>query len=114
MGGYLLSRFSNLRVDVHEPDLVIFVEIRDQAAYIHGPQLDGAGGMPVGSSGKAMLLVSGGIDSPVSGLHDGKARPGNRGLTLPLRPTPVNMPGRRSSPCAGRCVNMPDASSCMW
>lgn len=63
VGGYLLSRFSNLRVDVHEPDLVIFVEIRDQAAYIHGPQLDGAGGMPVGSSGKAMLLVSGGIDS---------------------------------------------------
>lgn len=42
VGGYLLSRFSNLRVDVHEPDLVIFVEIRDQAAYIHGPQLDGA------------------------------------------------------------------------
>ena len=67
VGGYLLSRFSNLRVDVHEPDLVIFVEIRDQAAYIHGPQLDGAGGMPVGSSGKAMLLVSGGIDSPVAG-----------------------------------------------
>ena len=77
MGGYLLSRFSNLRVDVHEPDLVIFVEIRDQAAYIHGPQLDGAGGMPVGSSGKAMLLVSGGIDSPVAGYMMAK-----RGLEI--------------------------------
>ena len=77
VGGYLLSRFSNLRVDVHEPDLVIFVEIRDQAAYIHGPQLDGAGGMPVGSSGKAMLLVSGGIDSPVAGYMMAK-----RGLEI--------------------------------
>ena len=77
VGGYLLSRFSNLRVDVHEPDLVIFVEIRDQAAYIHGPQLDGAGGMPVGSSGKAMLLISGGIDSPVAAYRMAK-----RGLGL--------------------------------
>lgn len=77
VGGYLLSRFSNLRVDVHEPDLVIFVEIRDQAAYIHGPQLDGAGGMPVGSSGKAMLLISGGIDSPVAGYMMAK-----RGLEI--------------------------------
>ena len=64
-------------MDVHEPDLVIFVEIRDQAAYIHGPQLDGAGGMPVGSSGKAMLLVSGGIDSPVAGYMMAK-----RGLEI--------------------------------
>ena len=67
LGARILDAFPQMRVDVHEPDLVIFVEIRDQAAYIHGPQLDGAGGMPVGSSGKAMLLVSGGIDSPVAG-----------------------------------------------
>ena len=77
VGGYLLSRFPNLRVDVHNPDLVVFVEVRDQAAYIHGPQLDGAGGMPVGSSGKAMLLVSGGIDSPVAGYMMAK-----RGLEI--------------------------------
>ena len=64
-------------MDVHNPDLVVFVEVRDQAAYIHGPQLDGAGGMPVGSSGKAMLLVSGGIDSPVAGYMMAK-----RGLEI--------------------------------
>ena len=67
VGGYLLSRFPHLRVDVHQPDFTVYVEIRDKNAYIHGPQLDGAGGMPVGSSGRAMLLISGGIDSPVAG-----------------------------------------------
>ena len=53
------------------------MEIRDKNAYIHGPQLDGAGGMPVGSSGRAMLLISGGIDSPVAGHMMAK-----RGLEL--------------------------------
>ena len=48
VGGYLLSRFPHLRVDVHQPDFTVYVEIRDKNAYIHGPQLDGAGGMPVG------------------------------------------------------------------
>ena len=77
VGGYLLSRFPHLRVDVHQPDLTVYVEIRDKNAYIHGPQLDGAGGMPVGSSGRAMLLISGGIDSPVAGHMMAK-----RGLEL--------------------------------
>ena len=77
VGGYLLSRFPHLRVDVHQPDFTVYVEIRDKNAYIHGPQLDGAGGMPVGSSGRAMLLVSGGIDSPVAGHMMAK-----RGLEL--------------------------------
>ena len=77
VGGYLLSRFPHLRVDVHQPDFTVYVEIRDKNAYIHGPQLDGAGGMPVGSSGKAMLLVSGGIDSPVAGYMMAK-----RGLEI--------------------------------
>ena len=76
-GGYLLSRFPHLRVDVHQPDFTVYVEIRDKNAYIHGPQLDGAGGMPVGSSGRAMLLISGGIDSPVAGHMMAK-----RGLEL--------------------------------
>ena len=77
VGGYLLSRFPHLRVDVHQPDFTVYVEIRDKNAYIHGPQLDGAGGMPVGSSGRAMLLISGGIDSPVAGYMMAK-----RGLEL--------------------------------
>ena len=77
VGGYLLSRFPRLRVDVHQPDFTVYVEIRDKNAYIHGPQLDGAGGMPVGSSGRAMLLISGGIDSPVAGHMMAK-----RGLEL--------------------------------
>ena len=77
VGGYLLSRFPHLRVDVHQPDFTVYVEIRDKNAYIHGPQLDGAGGMPVGSSGRAMLLISGGIDSPVAGHMMAK-----RGLAL--------------------------------
>ena len=66
-GGYLLSKFHHLSVDVHNPDLVVTVEVRDRAVYIHGNQTKGAGGMPVGSAGKAALLVSGGIDSPVAG-----------------------------------------------
>lgn len=76
MGGKLLQSFPHLRVDVHNPDVTVTVEIREDA-YIHGNQLKGAGGMPVGSSGKAMLLISGGIDSPVAGYMMAK-----RGLEL--------------------------------
>jgi thiamine biosynthesis protein ThiI len=54
-------------VDVHNPDIVVHVEIREFAAYIHAGQFKGAGGMPVGTNGKALLLLSGGIDSPVAG-----------------------------------------------
>lgn len=67
MGGAILDRFPQLTVDVHDPDVVVTVEIREQYAYVHAGQLDGAGGIPVGSSGRAMLLLSGGIDSPVAG-----------------------------------------------
>lgn len=67
LGGKLLEKFPHLKVDVKNPDIVVMVEVRDTHAYIHGQQLRGAGGMPVGSSGKAALLVSGGIDSPVAG-----------------------------------------------
>ena len=66
LGGYLLSQFSNLSVDVHNPDLVVTVEVRDYAAYVRGKQLPGAGGMPVGSGGRVTTLISGGIDSPVA------------------------------------------------
>lgn len=65
LGEKLLESFPHLTVDVHNPEITVTVEIRDRA-YIRGNQLKGAGGMPVGSSGKAGLLISGGIDSPVA------------------------------------------------
>lgn len=77
VGGYLLRKFPHLTVDVHEPDLVVNVEVRDAYAYIHGKQIKGAGGMPTGSAGRAALLISGGIDSPVAGYMMAK-----RGLEL--------------------------------
>lgn len=66
VGGYILEHFPHLRVDVHQPDLQIMVEIRDFGAYLHAEQIPGAGGMPVGTGGKAAILISGGIDSPVA------------------------------------------------
>lgn len=77
VGGYLLRKYPHLSVDVHEPELTVNIEIRDQFAYIHGKQIKGAGGMPTGSAGKAALLISGGIDSPVAGYMMAK-----RGLEL--------------------------------
>lgn len=67
LGGALLERFPNLAVDVKNPEVTVTVEIRDTNAYVHAENIKGAGGLPVGSSGKAMLLLSGGIDSPVAG-----------------------------------------------
>ncbi len=66
LGGALLAAFPHLRVNVHNPDVIVWVEIRDFGAYIHAAQLPGAGGLPVGTGGKAALLISGGIDSPVA------------------------------------------------
>lgn len=66
LGGYLLQKFPHLRVDVHHPDLEVTVEIRDFAAYVRGGVIPGAGGIPVGTGGKAAVLISGGIDSPVA------------------------------------------------
>ncbi len=67
LGGFILENFPHLKVDVHNPDVNVVVEVRDYAAYVHGKQLPGAGGIPVGSGGRALLLLSGGIDSPVAG-----------------------------------------------
>ena len=66
MGAYLLKRFPGLRVDVHEPEVRITVEVRSKS-YVYSIIIPGPGGMPVGTNGKAMLLLSGGIDSPVAG-----------------------------------------------
>lgn len=65
-GGYLLSKFSHLKVDVHNPDIVVTIEVRDNYAFVRGNNIKGAGGMPTGTSGRAAVLISGGIDSPVA------------------------------------------------
>ena len=66
VGGLLAEAFPETKVDVHEPELTVNIEVRDYAAYVHGPSVPGAGGMPVGSNGRCVSLLSGGIDSPVS------------------------------------------------
>ena len=66
IGHYLLEEFPNLSVDVHKPDVMLNIEVRERV-YIYSETIKGAGGLPVGTNGKAMLLLSGGIDSPVAG-----------------------------------------------
>ncbi len=66
IGGYLAELYPDVAVDVHNPEAVVTIEIRDDAAYIHSEVLKGAGGIPVGTGGKAAILISGGIDSPVA------------------------------------------------
>lgn len=77
VGGAILSVFPNLRVDVRNPEITVTIEIREKFAFIRGNQLFGAGGLPTGTSGKATVLISGGIDSPVASYMMAK-----RGLTL--------------------------------
>ncbi len=76
MGAYLLKRFPELKVDVHEPSIRVTVEVRTKC-YVYSIIIPGLGGMPVGCNGKAMLLLSGGIDSPVAGYMLSK-----RGVSL--------------------------------
>ena len=66
LGAYLLGKHNYLKVDVHNPQFKVIVEIRDYGAYIHGPKVPGEGGLPVGTSGRALNMLSGGIDSPVA------------------------------------------------
>ncbi|OIQ08122.1 putative tRNA sulfurtransferase [Moorella thermoacetica] len=77
LGAYLLTHGQGQRVDVHHPDRVIHVEIRDEGAYIYSRIIPGPGGLPVGVTGRGLLLISGGIDSPVAGYMGMK-----RGLEL--------------------------------
>ena len=67
IGGRLAEAFPQVVVDVHHPAYTVFVEVRERAAYVHGPSVPGAGGLPTGVGSKAALLLSGGIDSPVAG-----------------------------------------------
>ncbi len=66
IGGRLAEAHPDCAVDVHNPDYTVYVEVRDLAAYVHGPAEPGAGGLPTGVGGRAMCLLSGGIDSPVA------------------------------------------------
>ena len=66
IGGRLAEAHPTVEVDVHHPDYIVYVEVRDLAAYVHGPAEAGAGGLPTGVGGRAMCLLSGGIDSPVA------------------------------------------------
>ena len=77
VGGKILSAFPHLKVDVKNPDVIVTVEVRDYAAYIRYGTMRGQGGMPVGTSGLATVLISGGIDSPVAAYMMAK-----RGLKL--------------------------------
>lgn len=66
IGGRLAEAHPHLQVDVHRPQYTVYVEVRDLAAYVHGPAEPGAGGLPTGVGGRAAVLLSGGIDSPVA------------------------------------------------
>ncbi len=77
IGGLILSLVKGLRVDVHHPDVTVTVEVRDEHAYVRAGQQSGAGGLPLRSAGRGLLLLSGGIDSPVAGCMMAK-----RGLEI--------------------------------
>ena len=67
IGGYILKNFKNLKVDVHNPNIIVHVEIRNDYSYVYLNEYHGIGGYPVGTLGKGILMLSGGIDSPVAG-----------------------------------------------
>ena len=77
IGGLILSLVRGIRVDVHSPDVTVTVEVRDEHAYVRAGQASGAGGLPPRSAGRGLLLLSGGIDSPVAGCMMAK-----RGLEI--------------------------------
>ena len=79
VGGMLHDAFPHLKVDVHAPELTVYVEVREDAAYVHAPAEPAAGGLPLGMGGSALSLLSGGIDSPVSSCMMAK-----RGVVLEM------------------------------
>lgn len=77
IGGVILSEVRGIKVDVHNPDVTVTVEVRDEHAYVRAGQEPGAGGLPLRTAGRGLLLLSGGIDSPVAGCMMAK-----RGLEI--------------------------------
>ena len=79
VGGLLAEKYPHLKVDVHHPELTVFLEVRDFSGYVHADPTPGAGGLPVGAGGRGVCLLSGGIDSPVAAYMMAK-----RGLALDM------------------------------
>ena len=77
VGGAVLKHCKVLRVDVHHPDCVLYVNVRKDKTYIYADKIKGFGGLPLGTNGKGMILLSGGIDSPVAAWLMAK-----RGMTI--------------------------------
>ena len=113
LGGAVLEACPGMQVDVHHPDILLTVEVR-QKIYIYSEEIPGPGGMPVGTNGSAMLLLSGGIDSPVAGYMIAK-----RGVKIdavyfhapPLHQRPGKAEGGGSGP-AGGPLQRPHPSAC--
>ncbi len=90
LGEALLTAFPHLEVDVRQPEVTIFTEVRDQYAFLHADQQKGAGGLPVGTAGDAAVLISGGIDSPVAAWY--MARRGLRLTAIHFASPPYTSP----------------------
>lgn len=77
VGGYILKECGDLKVDVHDPDVTLFVHVRREGAYIYRDKIKGFGGLPLGTNGRGLILMSGGIDSPVAAFMMAK-----RGMSI--------------------------------
>lgn len=113
VGEKILQAFPEIRVDVHNPDVMLYIEVREHI-YIYSIEIPGPGGMPVGTNGKAMLLLSGGIDSPVAGFMVAK-----RGVKIDAGLFPcasVHQRARKAEGCrsckAGSTLQRTDLSAC--
>ena len=114
VGGELHEAFPHLRADMHHPEVTIHLEVRDFAAYVHADPEPGAGGLPVGINGRAVALLSGGIDSPVASWMIAKRGCPWRWSTSSPTPTPLRRPGTRSSSWPGCSPRGAGGSPSTW
>ena len=113
IGEKILDAFPDASVDVHNPEMTLSVEIRDKI-YVYSETLPGPGGMPIGTNGKAMLLLSGGIDSPVAGYMIARTWSQDRGCLFPCSAVykrTCKTESRRSCKTCGT-LQWSDPSSC--
>lgn len=114
VGGELDELYPDLKVDVHHPELTVHIEVRDYAAFVHADPEPGAGGLPVGINGRAVSLLSGGIDSPVASWMIAKRGWPWRWSTFSPTPTPPTRPKKRSSTWPGCSLPGAAGSPSMW
>ena len=114
LGAYLLGKHNYLKVDVHNPQFKVIVEIRDYGAYIHGPKVPGEGGLPVGTSGRALNMLSGGIDSPVAAYR--MAKRGLARTTFTLRPLRIlrSVQNSKLRLWPSSPASIPAVPTCLW